>query len=101
MHENTLYAFAWGCLAIVVLAIIAGATYYNITEPSIAELRIEATKIRMEATLQLVEEHGFNPMIFECMKRDWSTVGDFEICKIVAEDPYVTKEKLEERFDND
>jgi len=75
----------------VALAIVGGTTYYNIIQPSPLE-------IRTEAVLALVQQHGMNPMIFECMERSWTSVSDFEICKIVAGDPFISKEKLAARL---
>ena len=91
MHENTVNAIAWVSCMIFGVCLVAGITYYNIEQPSPQE-------IKAEAVLELVREHGMNPMVFECMDRNWNMVSDYEICKIVAQNPRITEENLENRL---
>ena len=91
MKDNTLAAIGWFCCTSIAICAIAGIVYYNLEQPSPQE-------IQAEAVLELVREHGMNPMVFECMDRNWNMVSDYEICKIVAQNPKITKEDLERRL---
>jgi len=88
MHKNTVNAIAWVCCMIFGICVVAGVTYYNVEQPSSRE-------IKAQTVLELVRDHGMNPMVFECMDRNWHMVSDYEICKIVAQNPKITKEELE------
>ena len=85
MKEYTLYAIFWVCVTIVSLCGIAGMTYYNIVVPS--KQVVEAQLIS-----ELVEKYGINPMVIECMGRNWHNVSDFEICRKAAENPIAVDE---------
>lgn len=87
MHNNTVAAIGWICCMILGVCVVAGVAYYNLEKPSYNEV-----------VLELVDRHNLNPMVFECMKRNWNLVSDYEICKIIAQDPRSTKEGLENRL---
>ena len=88
MEDNTLYSIIWTCIASICLSLVGAVLYYNLEKPSLNEL-----------VIQLVNEHNMNPMIGECIDRQWNTVDVFEICQIVAGNPYITKEEIKERFE--
>ena len=85
MHDNIMHSIAWVCIATVAISAIAALTYYNVTEPSQLE-------IKYEAAMKMVDEHGVNPMLIECMSRNWNIVSDFEICKAAVENPVIAGE---------
>lgn len=72
--------FGWTCSTIMVLAVISGIVYYN----------LEADR----AIIAYIAENNLNPMILECMNKNWTTVDTYEICKIVSSNPKISEDEL-------
>ena len=84
MNNDSVTIISWVCVTIMFCVLISGITYYNVVKPTLIEV--------ME---RMVQDYNINPLIIECMDRDWSRVPEFEICKIVAENHKVKLEDIE------
>lgn len=70
----------WLCSTIMVVSFIGGIVYYN----------LEADKV----IIAYIVENNLNPMIIECMGKQWNTVETYVICKLVAENPKISVDEL-------
>ena len=83
MKEYTFYAWIWLCITIMMCSLIGAMFYYHYSKPNDAEI--------ME---RLVRDVGINPMVIECMNRNWSMATDYEICKLVVEKHKISPENI-------
>lgn len=84
MSDNQLYAIIWLGIMAIVISISVCVTVYALNTPSDYEI--------ME---RMVSKYNVNPMVFECMDRNWSQAPDYNICKKVIENHKLTNEEAQ------
>ena len=83
MLGNVSFIFMWLCITIIAVSFFGSVLYYNLEKPSFNEMVVE-----------LVEEYDINPIVLECMNKDWGRVSNFEICRLAVQNPKMSEEEM-------
>ena len=84
MDDNQFYSVIWVCVAVVAVTIVSAVVYYNVVKPS-----------ENEVLMMVIDKYDLNPVVYECMTRDWAQLHEFEICRTVFENIDMDPEEAE------